>query len=250
MESAQEMRRFLRNDRWAEIPVMGTDQDRGVPAPPLELPVPDGAVMVDLIPPDDLHVGQVPLIEALRRRRSRRTWTDQPLSLEELSFLLWATQGIRLIGRKGAFALRMVPSAGARHPFETYLWVSRVEGLAQGLYRYLAIKHKLCLLRADPTLADLVSEAAAGQTFVGDAAVTFLWAAVPYRTEWRYDVGSAKVIALDAGHLCQNLYLACEGISAGTCAIGAYDQSKMDALLGLDGHDQFIIYAAPVGKVS
>jgi SagB-type dehydrogenase family enzyme len=67
--------------------------------------------------------------------------------------------------------------------------------------------------------------------------------------EWRYDVAAHKVIALDAGHVCQNLYLACEAVDAGTCAIGAYDQEELDDLLGVDGIEEFAIYLAPVGKV-
>ena len=88
-----------------------------------------------------------------------------------------------------------------------------------------------------------------GQIFVGQAAVAFIWSVIPYRTEWRYAGVSHKAVAIDSGHLCQNLYLACEGIGAGTCAIGAYDQAKMDALIGVDGEDEFVIYMAPVGKI-
>jgi SagB-type dehydrogenase family enzyme len=68
--------------------------------------------------------------------------------------------------------------------------------------------------------------------------------------EWRYGLAAHKVIAIDAGHVCQNLYLACEAIGAGTCAIAAYDQEAMDDLVGLDGKDEFTIYLAPVGKVT
>jgi SagB-type dehydrogenase family enzyme len=77
--------------------------------------------------------------------------------------------------------------------------------------------------------------------------VLFFWTAIPYRSEWRYAAASHKLIALDAGHLCQNLYLACEAIGAGTCAIGAYDQALCDELLGVDGVDELTVYAAPVG---
>jgi len=83
---------------------------------------------------------------------------------------------------------------------------------------------------------------------VGAAAVTFVWTAIPYRMEWRYGLAAHRVILLDAGHVCQNLYLACEAIGAGTCAAAAYDQEKIDGLLGLDGKDEFVIYLAPVGK--
>ena len=79
--------------------------------------------------------------------------------------------------------------------------------------------------------------------------MVFIWAAVPYRSEWRYHTAAAKLVALDAGHICQNLYIGAGAIGAGTCAIGAYDQDKMNQLLGLDGEDEFAIYLAPVGKV-
>jgi SagB-type dehydrogenase family enzyme len=82
------------------------------------------------------------------------------------------------------------------------------------------------------------------------SAVVFLWTAIPYRTEWRYTIVAPKLIAQESGHICQNLYLACEAIGAGTCAVGAYDQKKMDELLGVDGEDEFTIYVAPVGKVA
>jgi SagB-type dehydrogenase family enzyme len=84
---------------------------------------------------------------------------------------------------------------------------------------------------------------------VEESAAVFIWTAVPYRTEWRYSALSAKIIAQDSGHLCQNLYLACEAIGAGTCAIGAYDQNRMDPILGVDGEEEFTVYVAPAGKV-
>lgn len=79
--------------------------------------------------------------------------------------------------------------------------------------------------------------------------MVFVWSAIPYRTEWRYSVLSYKDILIEAGHICQNLYLACEAIGAGTCAIAAYSQKLMDALIGIDGEDELTVYLAPVGKV-
>jgi len=248
MESMEVYRRFLKSDRWAEWEAVETDQRRGIP-PPVPKPCPPGAPLVELVAPGDLTVGRMPLLEALKRRRSWRRFTADSLTLEELSFLLWATQGVRESDAGGARTLRTVPSAGARHPFETYLVVNRVDGLMPGLYRYLAVEHRLCFLRADPGLPARLSEGCNGQTFVGASAVAFIWTVVPYRTEWRYSMISHKVIAVDAGHVCQNLYLASEAIGAGTCAVGAYDQEKMDALLGVDGQEEFTIYVAPVGKI-
>ena len=95
----------------------------------------------------------------------------------------------------------------------------------------------------------MLIKAASNQSFAGKSAVTFIWTTIPARMEWRYSRASYKVIALDAGHVCQNLYLACETIGAGTCAIAAYDQEIADSILGIDGVEEFTIYMAPVGKV-
>lgn len=98
-------------------------------------------------------------------------------------------------------------------------------------------------------LSEKITIASFGQSCPGKSAVTFIWAAIPYRMEWRYGLSAHKVIALDAGHVCQNLYLASESIDAGVCAIAAYHQEEMDELLKLDGEEEFTIYIASVGKI-
>ncbi len=251
MEITVTQREFLKSGPWDEWEKLETDQRKGIPVPPPQKSPPADACLIDLVAPADFTIGQMPLAEAIRRRRSHRTFTPEPLTRQELSFLLWATQGIgRVIEGGGRIVrtLRSVPSGGARHPFETYLLVNRVEGLEPGLYRYLPLDHKLVLLSTDADLADRVHAASRGQ-FVKESAVTFIWTAIPYRTEWRYSMLSPKIIAQDSGHLCQNLYLASEAIGAGTCAIGAYDQAKIDPILGVDGEEEFTIYMAPVGKI-
>ena len=260
IELMETYRKFLKSDLWEEWRKLETDQKKGVPAPSPQKPYPEDARLIDLVAPRDLTVGKMPLIEAIKRRRSRRKFTEEPLALEELSFLLWATQGISKITNRDVSedvrdalarsraTLRTVPSGGARHPFETYLLVNRVNGLEPGLYRYLPLEHKLCVLSANTELTEKVHEACYEQ-YVKNSAITFIWTAIPYRTEWRYSMLSPKIIAQDSGHLCQNLYLACEAIGAGTCAIGAYDQEKMDRVLSVDGKEEFAIYVAPVGKI-
>ena len=247
MDALEVSQRFLRADAWEEWQTIETDQKKEVPPPPLQTPYPEGATRIDLIGPEELTVGRMSLIETIDRRRSRRDYTKAPLNLEELSFLLWATQGVHEETERRVS--RTVPSAGARHAFETYLLVNRVSGLEPGLYRYLSLDHQLCLLQVDAALVDRAHDACHGQ-FVKESAVTFVWVAIPYRMEWRYGTISPKLIALDAGHVCQNLYLACESIGAGTCAIGAYNQKKLDAVLGVDGRAEFAVYLAPVGKVA
>ena len=145
--------------------------------------------------------------------------------------------------------MRTVPSAGCRHAFETYLLINNVDSLENGVYRYLPVEHALLFEHDVESLPSRLTQATLGQAFVAAAPVTFVWTAIPYRMEWRYGLAAHRVIGMDVGHLCQNLYLACEAIDAGTCAIAAYNQVKMDELLHVDGEDEFTIYLAPVGKV-
>ena len=224
-----------------------SDQKKKLPMPPKEKPVPEGSQLIDLPAPETFDFEGVSVLQAMRNRKSRREYKDEPLSLSELAFLCWATQGVRALDPKTGRMLRIVPSAGARQPFETYLGVRRVEGLEMGLYRYLSLSHQLCLLWAEADIAEKMAWKCAG--FARQAAVTFIWTAIPYRTEWRYASVSSKLILQDSGHVCQNMYLACEAIGCGTCAVSAYGQHAMDEYLGLDGESELTVYCAPVGRV-
>lgn len=245
----QQYRSFLKDTIRKQTDFSQTDQNRGIDAPPIEKPYPPDALRIDLVSPGKWEdIPGVDLATAIGNRQSRRRYLQQPLTLEELSFLLWATQGLR--GKPaGGHAFRTVPSAGCRHALETYLAVLDVEGLEPAIYRYLPLSHQLLYEFTVEQLAERLIRSALGQAFAGRAALVFIWTAIPYRMEWRYGVVSHKVIAIDAGHVCQNLYLACEAVGAGTCAIAAYDQEEVDRLIGVDGDDEFAIYLAPVGKV-
>ena len=243
-------RQHLRNPSAETLQSYESDQRKGVTPPPLEKPIEAGAKVIPLVPADKIALGTMSLADAIRNRESRRAFSDEALSLEELSYLLWATQGIRKIHPQRVWAMRTVPSGGCRHPMETYLWVRNVESVPQGLYRYAPLEHALVAVEAPASLAEAsLAEVCYGQEFVDKAAVTFVWTAIPYRTEWRYGPDSLKDILLSCGHICQNLYLACESIGAGTCAIVAYNQDALDRFLGVDGVDEISLYVAPVGKV-
>lgn len=231
-----------------------SDEKQDLPQPPLELC--RGGETIALPRDFGAAVRTPDILTLLERRESRRKYTDAPLTLLELSYLLWATQGVkRVIGNRRRATMRTVPSAGARHGLETYLFVNRVEGLAPGLYHYLPLEHRLEQLGPVDNQADLLTMAYGGQTFFSSAAVDFVWTAVPYRMEWRYGDHAAKFLLLDAGHVCENLYLTCESLDLGACAIGAYTQDQADGLLGLksgmswDRDDEFVVYAACVGRV-
>ena len=227
--------------------LQSSDQQRGLPQPPLEIPFDPSKRLTNLPAPQSVLTDPTDLRRAIENRRSIREYSSQPLSLGELSFLLWCTQGVKQVTARPATS-RTVPSAGARHAFETYLLVNRVEGLQPGLYRFLALEHKLADVNLEPNIADKVIEAITGQQIVRTSAVTFIWTAVAYRMNWRYVERGYRYLHLDAGHVCQNLYLAGEAIKCGACAIGAFDDDAINSLLGIDGKKQFVIYCAAVGK--
>jgi SagB-type dehydrogenase family enzyme len=238
-------REFMRQSRKLDQPPSA--QDLGAPQPPLELPFPADARQIALPPVSDTHVPALDLLAAIEARRTRRKYSAQPVSLAELSFLLWCSQGVKRVSSRPA-TLRTVPSAGARHAFETYLLVHRVEGLAPGLYRYLAIEHTLIELDLSAELGEQITQACLEQKQVRNSAVTFLWIAVLDRMTWRYGERGYRYLHLDAGHVCQNLYLAAEAVDCGACAIGAFDEDQLNRLLKLDGEQLFAIYLASLGK--
>lgn len=239
---------FLKANVFKELDNIKTDQEKELAQPAVQKSSPSSIPLIDLVPIQDMNLGETSVFEALKHRKTRRVFSNEPLSLEELSFLLWSVQGVKKIVNKGYATLRTVPSAGARHSFETYIAVSKVEGLEKGIYRYLPLEHKLSFLFSVEDLQGKLDEVVFNQRFVGKSAVTFIWTTIPYRMEWRYDIASPKLIALDAGHVCENLYLSAECINAGVCAIAAYDQEKIDGLINVDGNEEFTIYLAAVGK--
>jgi SagB-type dehydrogenase family enzyme len=242
-------RYFLKDSIRKKIDFRFTDQNQGVPIPPIEKNYSEESKIVNLPPFDDFkNIQKTDLTDAIGNRKSHRVYYKQNLSLDELAYLLWSTQGLRgkVVNGHG---YRNVPSAGCRHALETYLAIFNVDTLDPGMYRYLPLSNQLVLEFSDDMLSQKMTIASLGQPYPGKSAVTFIWTAIPYRMEWRYGLSAHKVIALDAGHVCQNLYLACESIDAGACAIAAYDQEKLDELLRVDGEDEFAIYLASVGKI-
>lgn len=246
MDRIMENRKFMRSEFDREDIL--SDQEQGLPQPPLQKTEIEGAEIIDLPKVDESALNKTDVLACLKDRRSRRKYIEAAISLKELAFLLWATQGVDRKMANNYATYRPVASAGARHPFETYLWVFNVEGLKKGVYRYLALSHQLMFVKEVEGLEEKANAATLGQKFVGSSAVTFVWSCIPYRGEWRYNITSHKVMLLDAGHVCQNLYIACEAVGSGTCAIAAYDQKLCDELIDVDGIEEFTVYLAPVAK--
>lgn len=252
-----EQRNFLKTD-FKMFKTIQTDAAKRIAQPIAEKPIEAGAKLISLPEIQEKEsvesILSVPSIyDCIKNRRSVRKYSDKLLCMEELSFLLWATQGMN--GKNSAGKdLRTVPSAGMTHTLESYLLIRNVEGLAQGVYRYKPSGHQLILMRESAEIGMDMDELTMAKSqpflpyFAGKANVIFVWSSVPYRAEWKFDIQAHKKILIDVGHVCQNLYLASESIGAGTCAIGIYDQEKLDDFLCLNPEEEMLIYLAAVGK--
>lgn len=226
-----------------------TDQELKKPQPPLvkepmtkewiSLPMDFSSLDIDN---DFLHV--------INSRSSHRVFTDEAMNLTQLSFLLWCTQGVKDIRGKKYATLRTVPCGGARHEFECYLAVRKVEGLEDGLYHYLPLQHAVEFLGKKENISAFFGQSLDEQTWADRGNVVFYYSVVPYRAEWRYGIDAHRIVMCDAGHITENLYLSATAIHLGGCAIGAVNGPLCDAAFGLDGEEEFIFYAMVVGTVS
>jgi SagB-type dehydrogenase family enzyme len=189
------------------------------------------------------------ILTIINERKSHRVFKNDSITLEQLSFLLWVTQGVKGIRGDNYATERTVPSGGARHPFEVYIAVINVEGLEKGIYHYLSLSHELELIRLLDNIENSVVESLDNQKWAGKSAAVFYYTAIPYRSEWRYTISAHKLVLLDAGHAVQNLYIGCGAIGCGTCAAADYNQELADKLLQVDGEDEFVVYIAPLGLI-
>lgn len=225
-----------------------SDQSKGLPQPPLELDYDHHSKQVIELPaPKDINVDEISLRKAVEARKSIRKYSDLSLNITELSWLLWCVQGVKeVMGTRAT--LRTVPSAGARHAFETYILVNRVDGLQPGVYRFLATEHKIVPLNLAENIAEKITKATLDQSQVKKCNVTFLFVAVVERMKYRYGERGYRYLHIDAGHAGQNLYLAAENIGCGVCAIAAFEDEELNSILDLDGEEHFVIYLLTVGK--
>lgn len=242
------MKGYRENDPYMEM--FESDQERKLPQPPL--------VKAAAMPAEE-HISLTrdfsglklknDLVDLIRDRKSSRVYTGETMTPEALSFLLWATQGVKSIRGKAYATLRTVPCGGARHEFETYLAVRSVEGLENGIYHYLPMEHALEFLHPVEDLEDRISESVSGQSWAAKANVVFYWTMVACRAEWRYGIYAHRTALIDLGHVGQNLYLACTGLGLGCCAIAAFEHEVCSRLLGIDGEEEYTVYTIPVGTI-
>ncbi len=187
-------------------------------------------------------------LKIINGRSSHRVYTEESMTLEELSYVLWCSQGVKDIRGKKYATLRTVPSGGARHAFETYLAIKNVKGLPEGYYHYLPMSHSLECIE-ETSLNNFIGTSLSNQMWAGKCAVCFYYSMVAYRAEWRYGIFSHRVALIDAGHVTENVYLACESIGLGGCAVAALDGKFCDNKFKLDGYEEFIFYSMPIGHI-
>lgn len=225
-----------------------TAKMRGEEMPLPEKPVPPNSYVYTLPSPDIFNDHEVSFLELIECRNSIRTYSDEPLTLKDLSYLLWCTQGVKeMLTPK--VTRRNVPSAGGRHAFETYLYINNVEGLEKGIYRFLALGHALLPIDTGADVLDRLKPCFNRPKLLEDCAVAFIWAADLNRMEYTFGGRSLQYLYIDAGHVCQNLYLAGYTIQTGVCAVGHFHDHELNSFLGLDEENEFVVYAATAGKV-
>lgn len=215
---------------------------------------PDWSIQPDLYKtyPDVDHVAlHTPLSlskttfdETIKMRKSIRSFSTKPLSLEQLSYLLWASTGLQRTEQGWSF--RTAPSAGALYPIETYLVVHRVQDLHSGVYHYDIRHHRLeQLTKGD--YQDAIAQAALDQEMCATAAVVFVWSAVFNRSKCKYGQRAYRYMYLDAGHIAQNLALATVSLGLGSCQVAALYDDEVNSIIGVDGKDESVLYLSVVG---
>ncbi len=232
--------RFHRETSLSWTRVLKDVFSRKPPRPPQYKTYP-GAEVVQLPLPD--YRGMV-LEEAIRQRRSVREYTQKPLTLGQLSQLLFAAQGVT--GQAFGQPLRSVPSAGALYPFEIYVIVHRVVGLTPGVYHYAVRQHALEVVKPGD-FRRAITHAGLEQDMLGEASVVFVLAAIFDRTRSKYGERGFRYVYMEAGHISQNIYLQAVSLKLGSVCIGAFLDDKVNELIGVDGQKEAAIFLHAVG---
>lgn len=191
--------------------------------------------------PEPKFAGSVSIEEALLKRRSVREYQEEPLTLFEISQILWSAQGIT-----NQAGHRTAPSAGALYPLELYIVVGDVKKLPAGVYKYRPDKHALKNISSGDKRESLKT-AALGQPMVADAPVTLVFTAVYERTTAKYGERGKQYVWIEVGHAAQNVYLQAESFRLGAVVIGAFHEDQMKEICNIEENEE-PIYLMSVGK--
>jgi SagB-type dehydrogenase family enzyme len=202
--------------------------------------------------PKPVLTSDYPIEKALHERRSVRKYAEGPLTLEDVSQLLWAAYGITYTREgfpdfiRGGF--KTAPSAGARYPLEIYLVAGDVKGLLPGIYWYVPEGHVIHRLR-DGDIRKELQAACLSQAFVGEAPASLVYSAVYERCTEKYgERGRDRYVCMDLGHSAENVYLQCGSLGLGTCAVGAFTDDALKRLIGMTEAEE-PLYVMPVGRL-
>lgn len=191
--------------------------------------------------PEPAYEGGVSIETALYKRKSVRSYTNGPLSLSEISQILWAAQGItRRNGR------RTSPSAGALYPLEIYLTTGHVQELSKGVYKYRPQGHELIKVSEGDKRSDLRA-AALGQNCIKEGSMDIVLAAVYERTARKYGNRAERYVHMEVGHAAQNIYLQAVALGLGTVTIGAFDDQRVKKVLMMEANE-YPLCIMPIGR--
>lgn len=261
MEDFSENREFMKSKvRVSEDYKRNSDITVGVPQPLIQEKSQDHAILVDLPMISVENAPKADFFSCTYRRQSRRNYTEKEMSLYDLAYMLYCTQGIKeviggykryLTDGSGKNYLRLVASSG--YAYDTYLAINHVESLLCGIWKYLPLTHQLEFCRKNDHLPEeldhIFSNPSQNQSYTMKAAVVFFWVCIPYRSEWIQGEAAHKLMLIDVGYISHQLYLASESINYGCCAIAGYHQEEADQFLGVDGKDEFTVLCSSVGHV-
>ncbi|MEJ5352582.1 MAG: SagB/ThcOx family dehydrogenase [Melioribacteraceae bacterium] len=192
--------------------------------------------------PQPIYESNTSIEQALLERRSAREYKDKPLTLAEVSQLLWAAQGIT--DPKG---FRTAPSAGALYPLEVYVVIGNVEGVTRGVYKYYPLEHEIVKVRDGDVRNDLTI-AALGQSCIAEGAIVIVISAVYERTTKKYGDRGIRYTHIEVGHAAQNVYLQAVSLNLGTVIVGAFQDDKVRKILKMSDEEQ-PLSIMPIGKL-
>ncbi|MCP4646949.1 MAG: SagB/ThcOx family dehydrogenase [bacterium] len=195
----------------------------------------------EIVLPAPVYTG-LSVEEAIKERRSVRDFSNEKITLDDLSLLLWAGQGIT-----SEWGGRASPSAGALYPIELYVVPNKVEGVDCGIYKYVPEGHRLVLVR-EGAFGEEMFDACMGQTCVRDSAVVIVMTAVRERTASKYGDSADLLIALEAGHISENILLEAVSLGLGAVPVGGFEPAEVDEILGVE-EGESALYVNVIGKI-
>jgi len=200
--------------------------------------------------PSPVLQGTVSVEEAISKRRSHRSFIEEKISAEDISQILWAAYGITQPipdrpGLKGG--LRAAPSAGAMYPLQLYVLIGKVSDIEPGVYKYVPQGHGIVRV-IDKDVKALLASAALGQEMIKTAPACLFYSADFSITTRRYaERGRERYVCMDVGHSAENVYLQAEALHLGTCAIGAFNDAEVRAVMQLPENEE-PLYIMPIGR--